>query len=183
MDMLQIPTTFVDLVEWFSSLNIEFKVLIAIIAIPLFMVLIYIASKLIEIFFLLLKVILDGFLKIFRKPGKIKKKIRIYNKKSEAPEEIDSLEQEKDEENEADNLFDTDDEEEEELAISEENGNINMKIRSINKSNHNDFTSENSTRIINCPNCGKKFSENSFSKIGDTFFVSCEECGKRYITN
>ena len=54
---------------------------------------------------------------------------------------------------------------------------------SINASNHQEFTSENSITMVNCPNCGNKFSQNSYSKIGDTVFVSCEECGKRYITN
>jgi len=173
----------VDLVEWFSSLNVELKVLIAIIAIPLCMVFIYVAFKLIEILFLLLKMILDGFLKIIGKPSKIKKKIRISKKKSEVLEEIDSIKQEKDEKIENDNKIDSDGEEVEEYTISEENGNIIRNIHSINQPNHEEFTPENSFHIINCPNCGNKFPENSFSKIGDTRFVSCAECGKRYITN
>ena len=181
MDMLQIPTMSVDLVEQFNSLNVEFKVLIAIIAIPLCMVLIYIVFKLIEILFLLLKVILDGFLNVFRKSSEIKGKIRINNEKSEASEDIDSKKQEKDKEYEVDASIDSIGEEEKEPIISEEGeSNINIKS-SINRSKNPEFTSENSTRLINCPNCGKKFSLNSYSKIGDTLFVSCEECGKRYI--
>ena len=182
MDMLQISTSFVDLFELFNSLNIEFKVLIAIIAIPLCMVFIYVAFKLIEIFFLFLKVILDGFLKIFRKSSEIKGKIRINNNKSETTDETDPLKQEKNEEIEVNNLFDSDGEEEE-LSISEEKKNIIKNMGSINASNHQEFTSENSITMVNCPNCGNKFSQNSYSKIGDTVFVSCEECGKRYITN
>ena len=194
MNILQIPNSMVDLVEWFSSLNVEFKVLIAIIAIPLCMVFIYIAFKLIEILFLLLKVILDGFLKIFRKPGKIKKKIKRHKKKSETPEEIDSLTedkdedkdaltQEKDEEIEYDTIIDSDDEEVEEFTISETNGSKIKNTHTINQPNHEEFAPEISLNMNNCPNCGKKFSENAFSKIGDTLFVSCEECGRRYITN
>ncbi|MHA1511461.1 MAG: hypothetical protein ACTSRX_07055 [Promethearchaeota archaeon] len=183
MDMLQIPSTFTDLVGWFDSLNIEFKVLIAIVAILLSMVLIFIAFKLIEIFFLLLRVILDGFVKIIRKSSKIKKKIKMNNGKSETSEEIDSLKPEKYEEYEIDKIIDSVGEKEEELTISEENASLIKNVGSISRSDHQEFTSDTSTRIIKCPNCGNEFSQNSYSKIGDTVFASCEECGKRYITN
>ncbi|QEE15021.2 hypothetical protein DSAG12_00844 [Promethearchaeum syntrophicum] len=181
--MLQFPNSMVDLVEWFSLLNVEFKVLIAIIAIPLCMVFIYVTFKLLEIFILLLKVILDAILRIFRKPSKITKKIKINKKKSKAPQEIDSIKQKNDEENEYYNKIDSDVEEVEENTTSEENGNIITNIHMNIQSNDEDFMTENTLHLIDCPNCGKKFSEISFSKIGDTFFVSCEECGKRYITN
>ena len=181
--MLHIPSTFTDLVGWFDSLNIEFKVLIAIVVILLSMVLIFVTFKLIEIFFLLLRVILDGFVKIIRKSSKIKKKIKMNNDKSESSEEIDSLKPEKDGKYEIDKIIDSVGEKEEQLTISEENASLIMNVGSISRSDHQEFISDDSPRIINCPNCGNKFSQNSYSKIGDTLFVSCEECGKRYITN
>ena len=185
MDMLQIPTTSVDLIGWFNSLNIEFKVLISIIAITMCMVLIYIIFKLLEVFFLLLKVILDGFLKILKKSSKIVNKITISNKKSEAPEEIDSTNQEKNEEfeeYEETNLIDSGEEGKEQVSSKEE-ARITKNLDPSIKSNFKELIHENSTLMIHCPNCGNIFSQNSYSKIGDTHFVSCEECGKRYISD
>ena len=181
MDMLQIPSTFTDLVGWFDSLNIEFKVLIAIIAILLSMVSIYIIFKLIEIFFLLLKVIFDGFLKIFRKSSKIINKIIISNEKS-APEENDSSNQERNEQYEGTNLIDSEEEGEEQITSKEESS-ITKNVDPIISSKNHEFAHEKSTNMIHCPNCGNNFSQNSYSKIGDTHFVSCEECGKRYISD
>lgn len=182
MDMLQIPSTFTDLVGWFDLLNIEFKVLIAIIAILLCMVLIFIVFKLIEVFFLLLRVILDGFLKIFRKSSKIVNKIIISNQKSEASEEIDSSNQEKNEEYEETNLIDADKEGKEQVT-SKEGASITKNMDPRIKPDFKELNHENSTLMIHCPNCGNNFSQNSYSKIGDTHFVSCEECGKRYISD
>ena len=179
--MLQIPTTFVDITGWFNSLNIEFKVLISIIAITLCMVLIYIVFKLLEVFFLLLKVILDGFLEILKKSSKIVNKIIISNEKS-APEEIDSSNQKKNEEYEETNLFDSGEEGKEQVTSKEKSSiTKNMELRI--KSDFKELIHENSTLMIHCPNCGNNFSQNSYSKIGDTLFVSCEECGKRYISD
>lgn len=187
--MLQIPSTFTDLVEWFGSLNIEFKILIAIVAILLSMVLIFIAFKLLEVFILLLKVILDGILKIFRISSKNMKKISKIIEKSEKPVENDSLEQDNDEEFEDINSIEFD-KEEEEQKISEEEENFREEDTGKakandpnNRSDNQEYNHEKSKNIIQCPNCGTLFSNNSFSKIGDTLFVSCEECGKKYISN
>ena len=182
MDMLQIPNTFGELIGWFNSLNVEFKVLIAIIAILLCMVLIFIVFKLIEIFLLLLRVILDGFLKIFRKSSKIVNKIIISNQKSEASEEINSSNQEKNEEYKETNLNDADEEGKEQVT-SKEGASITKNMDPRIKSDFKELTHENSTLMIHCPNCGEIYSQNSYSKIGDTHFVSCEECGKRYISD
>ena len=175
MDKLQIPTTIVDLVGWFDSLYIEFKVLIAIIAILLSMVLIYIAFKLIEVFFLFLRVILEIILSIFRKSSK-----KISIEESEKPEIYDSIEQEKyknyEDTNSIDFYYDKGN-------FREEGTGKSKRIDLYNRSNNKEFITESSINIIHCPNCGKQTSQNSFSKIGDTLFVSCEECGKRYISN
>ncbi len=188
MNMLQIPTTFVNIIDWFNSLNIEFKVLIAVVAIALSMVLIYIAFKLLEVVFLLLKVILNVFSKIFRKSSKIKEKIILSNEEYEKSEEIDLSEREKVEEDEVNYSHDSDDEEkqiiiEEDENFREEDAGKSKTMDPNNRSDSQEFTTENSVNMIQCPNCGIIFSQNSFSMIGDTLFVSCEECGKRYISN
>jgi len=178
MNMLQIPSTFTDLVGWFDSLNIVFKVLVAIVAILLSIILICIAFKLIEVSFLLIRVILESIITIFRKSSK--KKIIIGNEESEKPEGFDSLKKKKgknhEDTNSIDFYFDKGN-------FREEGTSKSKKFDLINRSNKKEFIPENSINIIQCPNCGKKASQNSFSKIGDTLFVSCEECGKRYITN
>ena len=176
--MLQIPSTFTDLVGWFDSLNITFKVLIAIVAILLSIILISIAFKLIEVSFLLLRVILESIITIFRKSSK--KKIIIGNEESEKPEDFDSLKKKKDKNDEDTNSIDF---YFDKGNFQEEGTSKSKKFDLINRSNKKEFIPENSINITQCPNCGENTSQNSFSKIGDTLFVSCEECGKKYISN
>ncbi len=179
--MLQIPTTFVDIIGWFNSLNIEIKVFIAIIAITIFMVLIYITFKLLEVFFLFLRVILDILVKIFRLSPKFKDKNIINHEKSETLEVIDSELLENDKEIIDNNSIASDHEEDE--NIRERDARKSSTKDPNNRSDYQESASENSTKMTHCPNCGKKFSQNSYSKIGDTDFVSCEECEIRYILN
>ena len=182
MNILQIQISSEILVEWFNSLNIEFKVLISIVTIALGMVLTFILFRLFEVIFTILKAILLALFKIFRIPIKNRNKNLIKSQSSKEPIKSTSEKQEKNNSNEDDKSNNSESEEEEEESFQGDS-RVSKKRFAANKKDSEEYIYEYSEQITHCLNCGTKFSQKSLSVIGDTRFITCEKCGKRYIIN